>query len=540
MSRILGCAILVAIIITLLPEYTYASRPTVPTGHVGPYLAPFRAPASSKAGTWTPLVNRFPGSMPDTALLMNDGTVMMHDGCTPDWYRLYPDSNGSYVTGGWSGKRSMQSDYAPLYFASAWFFGHLQVAGGEYNGSGCKEQVMTNKGAFFSPFGDGGWSPQRDGPWDRIGDAQSVVLSTIQPPHSKCQVCWIFAQPESRLISLESCGHGDYGKADKNDEEGWTLLPNGSVLTVDTWKGAGGSNSPAELFTPGGKSERCKWTPTGPTVNSLVDPISHEIGPALLLVSGRVLQVGANSCGDGANCPGHTGIYDPSAGTWIAGPDFPKISGSYYDVSDGPAALLRNGRVLIQTSPNFANHYLSPSHFFEFDEGTGTLTQVSEPTSAPNVASFEGRMLELPTGQILWSSDVGDVEVYTPDGGPDPSWQPVIQSVPKNLYNGQGNYYYLKGTLLHGLSEGAAYGDDAQMATNFPLVRITNSTTHHVCYPPTSPYNANGDYYNTVGYRGTTWAQIDMTWPFPCEAGEGKLQVVVNGIASKPVSVTVH
>jgi hypothetical protein len=25
------------------------------------------------------------------------------------------------------------------------------------------------------------------------------------------------------------------GKNDPNDEEGWTLLPNGRILTVDTW-----------------------------------------------------------------------------------------------------------------------------------------------------------------------------------------------------------------------------------------------------------------------------------------------------------------
>ena len=33
--------------------------------------------------------------------------------------------------------------------------------------------------------------------------------------------------------------------------------------------------------------------------------------------------------------------------------------------------------------------------------------------------------------------------------------------------------YTLRGTQLNGLNEGASYGDDAQMASNYPLVQLT-------------------------------------------------------------------
>src|SRR5690348_11369467 len=84
----------------ILGETASARRPLAPTGHAGGYLPPYRA--ASHSGTWTILENAFPGHRPDTALLLTDGTVLMHDECTPKWYRLSADANGSYVTGTWT------------------------------------------------------------------------------------------------------------------------------------------------------------------------------------------------------------------------------------------------------------------------------------------------------------------------------------------------------------------------------------------------------------------------------------------------------
>ncbi|MFL6689928.1 MAG: hypothetical protein ACJ8IR_07055, partial [Alphaproteobacteria bacterium] len=48
----------------------------------------YHAPENAKSGSWTPLKNVYPGSMPDLALLLTDGTVMVHEGCSPDWFKL--------------------------------------------------------------------------------------------------------------------------------------------------------------------------------------------------------------------------------------------------------------------------------------------------------------------------------------------------------------------------------------------------------------------------------------------------------------------
>ena len=97
-----------------------------------------------------------------------------------------------------------------------------------------------------------------------------------------------------------------------------------------------------------------KWRSAGSTVVQLwdsaadcggekVSPLS-EVGPAVLRPDGTVFYTGANSCG-----AGHTAIYNSNTGTWTAGPDFPDS----LDIADGPATLLPNGNVLVDTSPGY-------------------------------------------------------------------------------------------------------------------------------------------------------------------------------------------
>ena len=78
------------------------------------------------------------------------------------------------------------------------------------------------------------------------------------------------------------------------------------------------------------------------------------------------------------------------------------------------------------------------------------------------------------------SVDIQDVVLYSNGGAPQDAWRPVITTAPLNVV--VGNTYSISGTLFNGFSEGASYGDDAQMSTNYPLVRIRNHTTGHVLY----------------------------------------------------------
>jgi hypothetical protein len=89
----------------------------------------------------------------------------------------------------------------------------------------------------------------------------------------------------------------------------------------------------------------------------------------------------------------------------------------------------------------------------------------------------------------------------------------------------------ISGTNFNGWDLGGYYGDDAQQATNWPIVKITNNSTGDVCYGHSYGFSTMG-----VWTTGTTNASFDV--PSSCEKGASSLQVVVNGIASKGVSVT--
>lgn len=314
------------------------------------------------------------------------------------------------------------------------------------------------------------------------------------------------------------------GKFDINDEEGWTLLPDGTVLTVDAYVfkyQANGMNY--EIYNPA----TGRWTsgPSSGTVVQLWDSYpnarqaSDEVGPMVLRPDGTVFATGASGA-PGIN--GHTAIYDTKTKTWTVGPNFPEG----LDVADGPAALLPDGKVLVQTSPGI---FGSGSKFFLWDGSTLTNATWGN-TDAPNIPSYIGNMLVLPTGEILWM-DFGDVWVYQNGGNPNPEWAPQISSVPSDISRGKS--YAVSGFNFNGFSQGAAYGDDAQAATNYPLVRFTNRETGNVYYARTHDHSTMG-----IAYTGSASTSFDV--PGKAETGLSDLQVVANGIASLPVTVNVH
>jgi hypothetical protein len=267
------------------------------------------------------------------------------------------------------------------------------------------------------------------------------------------------------------------------------------------------------------------WSSAGSTIVQLWDSAatcggenatSFELGPAVLRPDGTVFYEGANSCG-----AGNTAIYDTRQGTWRAGPSF---SGTL-DAADAPAALEPNGKVLTMVSPGFGN---TPASFLEWDG-----YKMSPVPGTPNASidsSFYGNMLVLPTGQILLTDFSNDIEIYTPAGGPHENWRPVVVFTSPVL--APGHSYPLAGIRLSGMSQGAAYGDDVQAATNFPVVRITNLRTGHVFYGRTHDYNSVA-----VASDDITWTQFDV--PAGQEPGLSKLEVVASGVASEPVIVLV-
>ena len=95
-----------------------------------------------------------------------------------------------------------------------------------------------------------------------------------------------------------------------------------------------------------------------------------------------------------------------------------------------------------------------------------------------------------------------------------------------------GRTYTVSGLRLNGISQTSAYGDDAQAATNYPLVRFTNMASGHVQYART---HDGSNYSISKTATGTTHVDIPTT----IEGGLATMEVVANGIASPGLLVNV-
>jgi len=481
-------------------------------------------PTPSAASPWQllniqPPVLDYTDCGPGTPLLLTDGTVMLADKGCQDWWKLTPDQFGSYVNGRWTQLASLPAGYSPLYHSSSVLpDGRVIIEGGEYN---FLKAVWTNMGAIYDP-GTNNWTMVKPpAGWSTIGDAQSVVLANGTYMQANC------CTTQSALLDPATLAWASTGanKFDVHDEEGWTLLPNGKVLTVDAYVPIGITYMPTDTNSEIYDAATGSWSSAGSTVLQLWDSAhgcggqrhaSFEVGPGVLRPDGTVFYTGANSCG-----AGHTAIYDSDSDTWTAGPDFPGT----LDIADGPAALEPNGIVLMMASPLIFN---TPASFLEWD-GT-SLTQAPPAPNAANDSSFYGNFLVLPTGQILFT-DFFFVSVYNPVGTYNLAWAPVIKSAPSVISS--GGSYVVSGYRFNGMSQASAYGDDFQSATNYPLVRITNNRTGHVFYSRTHDHSS-------MAVASTSLVSTHFEVPRAQEHGVSRLEVVANGIASASTEVRVE
>ena len=462
------------------------------------------------AQTWTPL-NHQPSFAAATLHLLTDGTVIVHheDGNSgyTDWWKLTPDINGSYVNGTWTQVASLPSNYGPESFGSAVLAdGKMIIEGGEQNFA---DYVWTTLGAIYDPVANAWTMVNPPSGWGTIGDASTVVLANKTLMLANCCDTQAALLNESTLTWTPTGA----GKADDNDEEGWVLLPSGKVLTVDCYV-SGGNGTNSELYDPSSGS----WSSAGSTVVQLWDSHgSFETGPSVLRPNGTVFATGANGVG-----PGNTSVYNISTGTWTPGPTFPGM----LDIADGPAALLPDGNVLVDASPGV---FQLGVKFFEFD-GTNLIPVPGNPNSLTD-SSWYGQFLMLPTGQIMYTDLSTDVEIYTPAGSALPGLAP--SAILTSAVITRGSTFRLAGFRFNGASQDAMYGDDAQNATNYPIVRFTNQSTGHVFYARTHDHSTMA-----VGYNGPTYTFVDV--PTDIETGASYLEVVVNGIASPRYPVGIN
>ena len=268
---------------------------------------------------------------------------VLHQGRQPvsDWWKLTPDITGSYINGTWSQMASLPAGYVPEDFASGVLDdGRVVIAGGEYNNGNF---ALTNLGAVYDPKKNTWTALAPPTGWKTIGDSPSVVLadgSFLLGQKLTQSVARLDPQTMTWTV-LKSIGKHDF-----NSEEGWTLMPNGTILTADV-KAAPKS----EIYNLSTQA----WTSAGSTIVDLHSPTTvtgcitypggcyyppGEIGPQILRPDGTVFVTGGTPAG---GTSGHTAVYHPTTNSWTRGPDFPDGD----DTGDEGAVLLPGGNVLV-------------------------------------------------------------------------------------------------------------------------------------------------------------------------------------------------
>jgi len=471
-------------------------------------------------GTWQTVTAPSGPANAGTMLLLTDGTVLCHDEPNTStvsgsnrWYKLSPDSAGSYRTGTWQALANGPN--SPLYFAcSVLRDGRVFVAGGEYNGGSAQVELLAAE--IYDPVADTWTTIGTPVGWTQIGDAPSCVLNDgrVLLGDIGSNRCAIY-DPVANTWTA-----GPTKDDSRCTEETWVLLPDQTVLALECDR-----QPRAEKYVMAAN----QWVSAGSTPVTLVDVGSDEIGSALALPDGRAFCIGATS---------NTALYTPPAianqpGTWATGPSFPVVvAGLVTGAKDAPACLLPNGRVLCVVAPYSpsAGTWGSPLYIYEYDPAANTLTQAPAP---PNGAGnpFSSRLILLPTGQVLHTNGSSSMAIYTPDGAPDPAWKPSITSVPTALL--PGHTYTLHGRQINGLSQAVIYGDEGAMATNYPIVRLRNTGTGNVVYCRTHDHSTMGIQTGAVVHT------TQFTVPASVALGAYQLCVIANGISSNCVSVAV-
>ncbi len=464
------------------------------------------APSAFQVGNWTALTNLAPASI-STMMLLSDGTVMAQSGGTSRaWYRLTPDASGSYVNGTWSTLAPMGLER--LYFTSDVLTdGRVFVVGGEYSGP-TGAQNLTNTGEIYNPVTNV-WTAIPNFPQSSFGDDPSEML-----PDGRVLTGYIFG-PQTYIYNptTNSWSTGATKLSnDRSDEETFVKLPDDSILSYNVF----GNAQHAQRFDP----VLNNWVDSG-AVPVQLQTTASELGPASLLPDGRVFFIGATN---------HTAIYTPSTtrtgtGSWVAGPDIPGGLGG----NDAPGCMMPNGHVLFVAggTPQLSN---APSSIFEYDPVANTINPVTVSGPSLGTSTFTTRMLMLPSGQVLYSSGSGArLYAYNPVGSPASAWAPAITNIANN---GSGTYT-LTGTQLNGISEGASYGDDAQMSSNYPIVRLTNQLNGAVSFARTFNWSSTGV------ATGATPVSVQFALPAALSSGNYLVSVVANGIASAPVAFNV-
>jgi hypothetical protein len=427
---------------------------------------------STSAGLagWTALTHTAPGGV-GLMLLLSDGTILAASRVTDPaevplssgsriWYRLTP-LNGSYVDGTWTTLNPMR-DTRLWYSSVVMRDGRVLVAGAEYGTGGSTAEI-------YDPV-SGNWTVT-PAPGTALVDSVSKILrdGTVLVGPAAGGITRIY----NPFTNTWSAGPTPVGNANQN-EVTWLKLPDDSILTIPT------NSFVSQRFLQ--STNPNQWINDGTVPVNVYSSVGAESGGAFWLSNGKAWFIGGDSA---------TALYTPSGnnnpGTWAAGasiPNVPNASGTPVPggAPDAGAAMMVNGRVLCALSPQMyvnpspppANIFPTPTSFAIYDPIANSFAPINGPTGATvNVPSYQNLMLALPNGTVLYSNFGNQLYTYSPDVAPAPlaAGKPTITSITANA----DGSYHLIGTKLNGISEGASYGDDAQMDSNYPIMRLIDS-----------------------------------------------------------------
>lgn len=484
-------------------------------------------------GTWTPVTLPYPGVWPGNIALLTDGRVLLDTPTRSIWYTLTPDANGSYANGRWD---EVPSSHLGRLFNTSFVLrdGRFFLCGGEYVSDFYEPETHPSLSGyahceFFDPTTNL-WTTAPDMP-EKIGDSPAAELANGDILQLSYPTSNTFKFTSYQTTPAWTTA-ASYDRVGIDSEGDCLLLQDGSAFC---------GKPEFRRYLPGPNAWATTAATPGASRDEFTSVTNHgEIGPLVLLPSGKALVFGANA---------HNGLYTPpttsnictsssgpaaDCGSWVLAADTP----APYNHGDSPAVVESNGRVLTvvttaqdgggQPGMNDPTGVLGPISLLEFDPSFEPCPP-NNPTcswvllgSPPGVSLNVGnrvRLLNLPNGQILLTGiSTGMTYLYTPTGSPQSTWRPTLTGISAPT----AGVFTVSGTQLNGLMSGGSIGDDAKMATNYPVAWLTDGTGH--------VYYARTFNFDQMSPRPSTAGSFQMTLPANVPAGTYQVHVSANGI----------
>ena len=348
--------------------------------------------------------------------------------------------------------------------------------GGEYNNNVAAD---TTLGAIYDPVANSWKAVPAPNGWSTIGDAQSILLPNgIFMLGSCCASPSLDALLNASTLTWTTTG----APPNYQNEQGYTLLSNGNVLSVDVGNVRNRPINTTHRQAPGPRSQMFRqsyyptnagpmkwgrkravrmapWSPSGPTPAATRRPI-----PRLSITPPPTR--------------GKLGRMSPRSAGAILYPR--RRSGRHAAERQRPHR--RQSGTVQSSHPLLRVHQRHQRHPERHQSGCGRCSL------RKHIVQFLLQLPLLPSGQVLATDFSSQVEIYTPTGNPLAAWELDHHLVPRLRYarldlRPQWHSAQWMRTL------GSSYGDDAQGATNYPVVRVVNHATGNVYYARTSGHS---------------------------------------------------